>query len=358
MARLDKKDRGLFERPKGSGIWWIRYHDHNGQERREKVGRKSDAQALYQSRKDTARKIVLGLATDKDLKRTKAITLKAFIQTCIPELETKPSWKDLKRMAKMWCEKIGDLPLDQVSTKHAVARRTALLSKGKTSGTCNRETTFLKAILNRAVDQGILEKSPLENFKNLPERNTRTRIMRGDEKELLRREMASEDFEVIEVALDTGILRGRLLALAWAHVDLENGWIDVVNAKGGSSRQVPMTNRVREILAARYATKKGLWVFPNKTGTNHLDPHNWYSRVYKPALERAGVEDLTLHDMRRTFASRMAMKGKGGRVLSSILGHTSSKTTDRYAHLDPHASKEAISVLDDPAPSEGLRVVK
>ena len=44
-------DRGLFERPAASGVWWIRYHDESGREHREKVGPKALARRVYQKRK-------------------------------------------------------------------------------------------------------------------------------------------------------------------------------------------------------------------------------------------------------------------------------------------------------------------
>lgn len=47
--------RGVFERPKGSGIWWINFYV-NGVQRREKVGRRSDAIDLYRIRKADARR--------------------------------------------------------------------------------------------------------------------------------------------------------------------------------------------------------------------------------------------------------------------------------------------------------------
>src|SRR4051794_21478417 len=62
MARTkgeQKHVRGLFERPPGSGVWWINYYT-SGKQHREKVGRKSDAVALYQKRKaDGRRKVKL-----------------------------------------------------------------------------------------------------------------------------------------------------------------------------------------------------------------------------------------------------------------------------------------------------------
>jgi len=55
MARVGGKDRGLFERPKGSSIWWIRYMDEDRRERREKVGPKGLAKRLYEKRKTEIR---------------------------------------------------------------------------------------------------------------------------------------------------------------------------------------------------------------------------------------------------------------------------------------------------------------
>jgi hypothetical protein len=59
MERELERMRGVFERPVGSGIWWINYYV-NGQQHREKAGRCSDALALYQKRKvDSRRKLKL-----------------------------------------------------------------------------------------------------------------------------------------------------------------------------------------------------------------------------------------------------------------------------------------------------------
>src|ERR1700730_6500011 len=51
MARKGGKDRGLFEYPKTSGIWWIRYCDANGREHSEKIGPKALARKRYMQRK-------------------------------------------------------------------------------------------------------------------------------------------------------------------------------------------------------------------------------------------------------------------------------------------------------------------
>ncbi len=55
MARKGGRDRGLFERPKASGVWWIRYWDAEGGEHAEKGGNKSGARALLEQRKTEVR---------------------------------------------------------------------------------------------------------------------------------------------------------------------------------------------------------------------------------------------------------------------------------------------------------------
>ena len=54
-TRIEKKVRGVYEHPAGSGVWWIHYYT-NGKRHREKVGRKSDAIDLYRERKAAARR--------------------------------------------------------------------------------------------------------------------------------------------------------------------------------------------------------------------------------------------------------------------------------------------------------------
>jgi hypothetical protein len=51
MARKDGKDRGLFERPADSGVYWIRYAGPDGREHMEHGGTKSEARALYMRRR-------------------------------------------------------------------------------------------------------------------------------------------------------------------------------------------------------------------------------------------------------------------------------------------------------------------
>jgi len=65
------------------------------------------------------------------------------------------------------------------------------------------------------------------------------------------------------------------------------------------------------------------------------------------AWRRAGLEPITLHDARHTFASLMIAAGVNARALTAYMGHASVTTTyDRYGHLMPGNEDEAAALLD------------
>jgi site-specific recombinase XerD len=62
----------------------------------------------------------------------------------------------------------------------------------------------------------------------------------------------------------------------------------------------------------------------------------------------AGV--IGWHDLRHTYGSHLAMRGVPLRTIQELLGHASIEQTMRYAHLSPEVKRDAVKVLDDPAP--------
>jgi integrase len=66
------------------------------------------------------------------------------------------------------------------------------------------------------------------------------------------------------------------------------------------------------------------------------------------ALELAGIEDFTSHDLRHTFASWLMMRGASLRSVADLLGPQSMKMTMRYAHLSPAYLAAEVGLLDPP----------
>ena len=80
-------------------------------------------------------------------------------------------------------------------------------------------------------------------------------------------------------------------------------------------------------------------VFPahvNKNKPAHIDGH------WKTALKKAGITNFRFHDLRHTAASYLVMNGATLYETAQVLGHRSTITTERYAHLS-NAHKQALT---------------
>jgi integrase len=154
----------------------------------------------------------------------------------------------------------------------------------------------------------------------------------------------------------TGLRQGELLGLRWRDVDAGARKVRVVapyvrgefaDAKSEkSARSVPLARRVVDALASLrgrspYASDSEL-VFCHPESGNPLDRSKLVRR-FKQATERAEVRQITFHELRHTFGTRMAAAGVPLRTIQHWMGHADAKTTQVYAHYQP-SSGEAETI--------------
>jgi hypothetical protein len=108
-----------------------------------------------------------------------------------------------------------------------------------------------------------------------------------------------------------------------------------------------MNSLVRELLRSLPSRLKSEWVLPSATGETALDSQNYMNRIFTPAVKRARLQDFRWHDLRHTFASRLAMKGVDIRTTQELLGHADIRMTLRYSHLSPAHLLEAVEKLTE-----------
>ena len=154
-----------------------------------------------------------------------------------------------------------------------------------------------------------------------------------------------------------GLRRGELMALRWSDVDLKAGTIHVQRSwdmdhgpgdtKNRNRRRAPIVGALREYLAAqRLAQPPGRELCFALGSGGPFRPDCLQQRA-DAEWEAAGLERLTLHDCRHTFASLAIAAGVNAKALSSYMGHSSvAITLDRYGHLMPGNEAEAASLLD------------
>jgi integrase len=153
------------------------------------------------------------------------------------------------------------------------------------------------------------------------------------------------------IALETGLRRGDLIGLSWENVDLQQGFLRLVMQKTRDEVEIPISKRCREALleCRKRRSLKSPQVLSTEKGLPYSVPT--LSRYYATAKALAGItRRLRLHDLRHTFASRLASCGVGLQIIAKALGHRSTRMTERYARPSREASMRAIvEALDRPS---------
>lgn len=154
--------------------------------------------------------------------------------------------------------------------------------------------------------------------------------------------------DFVMLSLLTGARKSNVLAMRWADIDLRAAvWVIPGSVtKNGQTQAVPLTIAEMEILQRRWKVRKrqvhkSEYVFPGEGSKGHLvDP----KKAWKSLLKRAEIEDLHLHDLRRSMASWMANAGANVALIQSAMNHRDLKTTLAvYTHTVKDAEREARS---------------
>jgi len=145
----------------------------------------------------------------------------------------------------------------------------------------------------------------------------------------------------ITVLLDTGMRRSELGRVE--AVDVQADVINLWRTKNELDRSIPMTARVKEIMARRTVNAKSV-----STRSNKLFPQNMetLSKHWNRVRYHLGFDDMVLHTFRHTTASRLIQRGVGVGVVKEWMGHKTISVTMRYAHLSPKNLLQAVAVLE------------
>jgi len=218
---------------------------------------------------------------------------------------------------------------------------------GTKASTINTELNTIKAALNRAVAFGYLALNPCREVKKLKAPRKQVRFLSKEEARKLLEVGNGRMGPIIETLLYTGLRRDELTHLTWADVDLQRR-IVAVQAKDGwhpkdyEVRHIPMAPRLHELLKS-LARKENPWVFSTSNDGPHLG--HILSRDFRKLLKLCGIKGASLHTLRHTFASHLVMNGTDIYTVQKLLGHSSIKTTEIYAHLAPDFLKSAVEKL-------------
>ena len=147
------------------------------------------------------------------------------------------------------------------------------------------------------------------------------------------------------LALYTGLRRSDLRLLKWESVDLQAGVIRLVMRKTKRPVILPIVERVRAALdLCRKRPVMSAYVLITPEGKPFSE--STINRYFKTAKVIAGItRRFRFHDQRHTFASTLASKGINSFTLRDLLGHTSTRTTERYARPSTEAFEAVREAL-------------
>lgn len=128
---------------------------------------------------------------------------------------------------------------------------------------------------------------------------------------------------LLKLALATGMRRGELLSMQWAHVDLVRRTVLLPQTKNGRARTVPLCPKAVAQLAS--LPRSDIRCLPMTGNSVRLA----FERIRK----RAGVDDLTFHDLRHEAVSRFVKSGLSLAQVQMISGHRDLRMLMRYTHL-------------------------
>ena len=128
-------------------------------------------------------------------------------------------------------------------------------------------------------------------------------------------------------------------------MDFENGVIFIHEslAKSQRSRHIPLSNAVRLALQKVEHIPGTDYIFLNPRTAK---PTGSIKKSFHTALRKSGITDFKFHDLRHTFASQLVRRSVDLYVVQKLLGHSTPKMTQRYAHLRSDQLKEAIEKID------------
>ncbi len=214
----------------------------------------------------------------------------------------------------------------------------------------NRTVALVRRMFNLAKLWGVyIGENPAQGIELFSEEK-RDRFVQPVEMPKLWEAMKAEPNEYIQKAfllsLFTGARRGEILAMEWDHLTLHGSepvW-RIPTTKAGRAHTITLAPPVVTLLESIPRLNCSPYVFPSHRGSGHLVN---VSKAWKRIRNRAGLQDVRIHDLRRTVGSMLKAAGEDLTLIGKVLNHTQLETTAIYARLNLDPVRKALDAHAD-----------
>jgi len=219
----------------------------------------------------------------------------------------------------------------------------------------NRALQLLSGMLTFAVRHKLIASNPARGVTQFPEERLQRFLSSSEVKALAKALTVAENppkaadgeeqiktepwqaLAAIRLLLLTGARKIEVLTMKWEDLDLERGIWNLPTSKTGA-REVRLSPPAVDLFQELDQFKGNPYVLPAQRGNKHFVG---LQKVWERVRTAAGLEDVRIHDLRHSFASEALGAGLSLRVVQQLLGHAEIRTTERYAHLERDAVREA-----------------
>ncbi|MFH1618621.1 MAG: tyrosine-type recombinase/integrase [bacterium] len=337
MARIYQRSK------KTGGIWYLDYCVE-GRRVRRKIGRSKRLAelALADTQVKLERKELGFGVRDKTL----AVFIREYLEYSKSNKSPSSYLRDIQILRHL-SENIRVDKLASITAPKLESYKTHRQEQGAKPSTINREFNTIKAMLNKAVAWGSLSGNPARTVKKFRETKRQVRFLSPEEIKSLVSAAKDRMRFMIMTFLYTGLRRNELINLTWNDLDFrqkllivqsKEGW----NPKDYEVRHIPLNERLLNILGS-LNKNNSRYIFSNKNGERLIG--NVLTRDFRKLAKSCGIKNASIHTLRHTFASYLVMNGVDVYTVQKLLGHSSIKTTEIYAHMAPDYLKSAVSRL-------------
>ncbi|MDR4517186.1 MAG: site-specific integrase [Nitrosomonas sp.] len=239
-----------------------------------------------------------------------------------------------------WCKrKLSSIKHEEVDRLHKKIGR----NNGQV--TANIVLKLLHVMFNKAINEWRIwsGENPAHGIAKFPELS-RDRFLQSDELPRFFKSLAEEENETIRdyvlMSLLTGARRSNVLSMKWSDINYERQEWRIQETKNGTPHTITLSPEAIAVLQSRKPVNDDVFVFPSSSKSGHLEePKKGWKRI----LKRAEIEDLRIHDLRRTLGSWQAKTGASLAIIGKSLNHKNQNTTAIYARLDLDPVRDSVN---------------
>lgn len=361
MILIKTKYQGVYYRESDSRnygskrdrCFYIKYY-YQSKQIQEKVGWLSEGYSPETAREIRGRKL-------QEIKHGEIISEKKdlrFIDAATKYLRwaqaNKKSFKhDVSRLENVILPLIGNKFLKQikpsdiqdmiVSLQHRISKRGTAFS----NATIKHHIVIIRQIYNHMINMGLYNGTNPANSKAVKYpriNNTITNNLTKDEIQrfftVLDESPNQKSADLLRFALYTGRRRSEIFNLKWSDIDFERKQMVIRESKAGIRQYFPLKPEAMEIIKRQPEDSE--YVFPNTHGEKRTCIKEYFKRIKATAGLR---EAIRFHDLRHTFATELHASTGDLYLVSSLMGHRSIITTQRYAHINDERKREALEKM-------------